>query len=385
MGAISTDQPLAQHKMTHFRGLAARCNYLAADRPGCAFAAKEICRRMSSPTELGLQVLKRLARYLVGKPRLVWQYRWQNTEYFDVYSDTDWAGCPTSRRSTSGGCVMLGSHLIKCWSSTQPGVALSSGEAEVVGVTRAAAIALGFRSLLADFGIRFSARVWTDSFAAIGICKRQGLGKVRHLDTQMLWVQQRIRNNDLDIYYVPGEKNLADIYTKPNIPQQRMESLLECMGCAFASGRPESAPSLRTEGGTKTFLVKGASSVTGGQTGSGEPVVPGKVRWADAGEIVDINLVDTKARGPPHQRCSLDIATVQCDVVDIEIPEEYLPSDTDIVPHCTAAVGWSVSKVMPPEIKEDEEAPDAPVELGLKLGQAEKGRSKLTALCEHCI
>ena len=146
---------------------------------------------------------------------------------------------------------MLGSHLIKCWSSTQPSLALSSGEGEVVGVTRAAAVALGFRSLLADFGIKLSARVWTDSFAAIGICKRQGLGKVRHLDTQMLWVQQRVRNNDLDLYYVPGEKNLADIYTKPNIPQQRMESLLECMGCVFAIGRPEGAPSLRTEGGRR--------------------------------------------------------------------------------------------------------------------------------------
>ena len=94
---------------------------------------------------------------------------------------------------------MLGSHLIKCWSSAQPGIALFSGEAEVVGVTRAAAIALGFRSLLADFGIRLSARAWTDSFAAIGICKRQGLGKARHLDAQIFWVQQRIRNNDLDL------------------------------------------------------------------------------------------------------------------------------------------------------------------------------------------
>ena len=95
---------------------------------------------------------------------------------------------------------MIGDHLIKAWSSTQPGIALSSGEAEVVGVTRAAAIALGFRSLLGDLGQKaLNGRVWTDSSAAIGICKRQGLGKLRHLDTQMLWVQQRVRHNDLDL------------------------------------------------------------------------------------------------------------------------------------------------------------------------------------------
>ena len=131
---------------------------------------------------------------------------------------------------------MVGTHLIKSWSSTQPNISLSSGEAEVVGVTRACAVALGYRSLTADLGLKLSSRVWTDSSAAIGICKRQGLGKLRHLDTQMLWVQQRVRNNDLDLYYVPGEKNPADIFTKPNIPQARMESLLHGMGCRYADG-----------------------------------------------------------------------------------------------------------------------------------------------------
>ena len=150
----------------------------------------------------------------------------------------------------------MGTHLIKAWSSTQPNLALSSGEAEVVGVTRACAVALGFRSLLSDLGLqRVTSRVWTDSSAAIGVCKRQGLGKLRHLDTQMLWVQQRVRNNDLDLYYVPGEKNPADIFTKPNIPQARMESLLHCLGCEFQEGRPASAPELRREGGTRVFTV----------------------------------------------------------------------------------------------------------------------------------
>ena len=194
---------------------------------------------MSSPTELGLQSLKRLARFLVGRPRLIWHFRWQEVTHFDVYSDTDWAGCPKTRKSTSGGCVMVGSHLIKAWSSTQPNIALSSGEAEVVGVTKACATSLGYRSHLTDLGLSLSGRVWTDSSAAIGICKRQGLGKLRHLDTQMLWVQQRVRNNDLDLYYVPGEKNPADVFTKPNIPQSRMDSLLGSMGCKYQDGRPE--------------------------------------------------------------------------------------------------------------------------------------------------
>ena len=161
--------------MTRFRGLATRSNYLAADRSDCANAANEACRWTSLPTELGLQGLKRMARFLVGRPRLVWHYRWQDVAHFDVHSDTDWVGFQKTRKSTSGGCVVVGAHLIKAWSSTQPNIALSSGEAEVVGVTKACAITLGYRSLLTDLGLHMPGRVWTVSSAAIGICKRQGL------------------------------------------------------------------------------------------------------------------------------------------------------------------------------------------------------------------
>ena len=202
---------------------------------------------MNAPTNLGAQSLKRLTRFLVGKRKVVWHYHWQDVERSDVYSDTDWAGCPKTRKSTSVGCVMVGTHFIKAWSSSQASISLSSGEAEVVGVTEACAIAFGYRSLPSDLGLRLSCKVWTDSSAAIGICKRQGLGKLRHLDTQMLWVQQRVRNNDLDFYYVPGEKNPADVFMKPKIPQAKMDSLLWNMGCRYTDGRPESAPELRKD------------------------------------------------------------------------------------------------------------------------------------------
>ena len=171
--------------MSHFRGLAARANYLAADRPDTQLAAKEICRWMHAPTELSVAALKKLARFLIGRPRLVYHYPWQESCSVDVFSDTDWAGCVRTRKSTTGGCLMIGKHLIKSWSSTQPSQILSSGEAEMVGVTKAAAAALGFRSLLADFGAHWPIRVWTDSSASIGMCTRQGIGKVRHMDTHM--------------------------------------------------------------------------------------------------------------------------------------------------------------------------------------------------------
>ena len=88
---------------------------------------------------------------------------------------------------------MMGGHVLKTWSSTQATVSLSSGEAEFNGVVKAAGIALGQQSILRDLGYVVPVRVWTDSSAAMGICQRQGLGKLRHVETHTLWVQEKVR------------------------------------------------------------------------------------------------------------------------------------------------------------------------------------------------
>ena len=63
--------------------------------------------------------------------------KFEEQQPVDVYVDSDYAGCPRTRKSTSGGCVMMGSHLIKSWSSTQNNViSLSSGEAELYSIVK---------------------------------------------------------------------------------------------------------------------------------------------------------------------------------------------------------------------------------------------------------
>ena len=109
---------------------------------------------------------------------------------------------------------MLGKRTMKHWSSTQTSTALSSGEAEFAGVIRGAGQGLGYQSLLHDLGIIAPLRVWTDSSAAIGICSRQGLGKMRHLDTHTLWIQQAVRSRRVDLRKAQGESNPEDLITK---------------------------------------------------------------------------------------------------------------------------------------------------------------------------
>ncbi len=251
---LEEDKPLASGRHTAFRGSAARGNYLAADRPDAQLACKEVCRWMSSPSEQAWTALKRVGRFLSSVPRLVYTYPQQTVEGIDVYTDTDWAGCARTRKSTSGGCVLLGRHAIKQWSSTQSSVALSSGEAEFAGVIRGSGQGLGYQALLQDFGVDASLRVWTDSSAAIGICNRQGLGKLRHLDTHTLWIQHAVRSGRIDLRKVPGEANPADLLTKHSLSRERLQSLVKLFDRLFRDGRVRGAPQMRTGKSEKSTI-----------------------------------------------------------------------------------------------------------------------------------
>ena len=92
---------------------------------------------MSKPTVRDQKSLKRLARYLAGKVSVVHKFDWQNElDTVRVWSDTNFAGCPVTRKSTSGGIVQLGNHAVKTYSNTQQVIALSSREAEHYGMVR---------------------------------------------------------------------------------------------------------------------------------------------------------------------------------------------------------------------------------------------------------
>ena len=138
---------------------------------------------------------------------------------------------------------MRGRHLRQCYPSTQPTVALSSGEAELGGICRGASKALGLRSVAQDLGMSFAVDVLTDATAAIGICRRRGLGKIRHLSVADLWVQERVRSGDFTLTKVKGTENPADVLTKYT-DRATLSKHLDGVGLALVEGRAESAPTL---------------------------------------------------------------------------------------------------------------------------------------------
>jgi hypothetical protein len=241
------DEKLDEKRTGLFRSGAARANYLSLDRTAISFAAKELCRRMSSPTKGALAALQRLARYLAGAPRLVYTFPWQPApEVLTIYADSDFAGCRATRKSTSGGCALRGCHLIKHWAPTQKQITLSSGEAELGSVVQGLREGFGLRSIAADLGLAARVHLCTDSSAAQGICRRAGIGKVRHLATPQLWAQEKLRNKEFDLFKVAGENNPADAMTK-HLERSVLDRHLRFMGLLRASGRPAAAPQLAAE------------------------------------------------------------------------------------------------------------------------------------------
>ena len=81
--------------------------------------------------------------------------------------------------------------MLKWWSKTQPTLALSSGEAELAAIVRATSEGLGLVAVMAEFGITVDLIVKSDAVAAIGIVKRQGLGRIRHLAVADLCNKER--------------------------------------------------------------------------------------------------------------------------------------------------------------------------------------------------
>ncbi len=238
------DELLDAAEARRYRAVTARLNYVASDRVDIQYAVKEASRAMSAPRKSHWGMLNKIGRYLKGKPRLVMQFPWQvQQSIITTFTDSDWAGCKRTARSTSGGVVTIGDHVIKSYSKQQKVVALSSAEAELYAMVAASAETLAIQSYARDLGMELQGEVYTDASAALGISQRAGLGKVRHLRTQGLWVQEARVAGRLSYKKILGTKNPADILTK-HVGADLLARHLETLGAAFQDGRADAAPGL---------------------------------------------------------------------------------------------------------------------------------------------
>ena len=204
---------------------------------------------MAKPVAGDWQKLSRLGRYLRSAPRCVLEYRWQVGGDAAVgYSDSDWAGDRKTGKSTSGGIIMMGSHLIKSWSRTQDSITLSSADAELVALSKLAMEILGVRSMCQEWHLvqkEVASTLFADASAALCIAKRQGAGKMRHINVKSLWLQEKELQAELLYQKIKGEDNPADGLTK-HVRQELAAKYADLVGTRL--GRDRAGESLQLAG-----------------------------------------------------------------------------------------------------------------------------------------
>ena len=211
------------------------------DRPDLLRTVRELAKGLKEPQQHHWGLLKRAARYLRGAPRLVQLIPYQ--EHFtsvNAWSDSDHAGCIKTRKSTTGTVIQLGEATVKTAAKGQAVIALSTGEAEYYGLISTASTALGEQAMMADWGVKLSVNIAMDASAGISIGSRRGLGKVKHIDTCYLWVQEIVDQGRIRLKKVNTQDMLADLMTKP-LDGQTAAKLLGRMGYCVRSGKHELA------------------------------------------------------------------------------------------------------------------------------------------------
>jgi hypothetical protein len=171
-----------------------------------------------------------------------------------AYSDADWAGCPDTRRSTSGFCVFLGDVLVSWSSKRQPTVSCSSAEAEYRAVANAATECIWLRQLLGELQCTITKATVTycDNVSAVCMSANPVHHKcTKHTELDIHFVRERVQLSDLRVLHVPTGKQYADVMTK-GLPTSTFES--------FRSSLCVAAPTHQTaRGGIEVLYYTGYS------------------------------------------------------------------------------------------------------------------------------
>ena len=122
---------------------------------------------------------------------------------------------------------------------------MSSGDAEFYGLVKAAGADRVYQSIMKVLGHDTPVRVWTDSSAALGFSTRSRLGKLRHLETRALWVQEKVRPGAIQVGKVRGDVSPAEIFTKHVPSKNKIHQLVWLCRCECRAGRLSAAPLLR--------------------------------------------------------------------------------------------------------------------------------------------
>ena len=171
-------------------------------------AAKHLLRYLRGTVDLGLQYTRPANRGATDKPNVLWGF-----------VDSDWAGCPDSRKSTSGYILMLNGAAISWKSKKQSIVALSSAEAEFVAASSMVQEVIYARRLLEKLGFPQSSptTIFEDNRTCVAWSEGSvgGSDRAKHIDLREHFVHDAVQQKILRLEVIASADNAADAMTKP--------------------------------------------------------------------------------------------------------------------------------------------------------------------------
>jgi len=210
---------------TAYRSAVGSMTYYSLDMELLTFAVKELARGLHTPTCDDWNDLKRLGRWawenqdvaslnMVDTPENDQPYDFSKPVPIVVKYDADWAGNRKDRRSTTGIRATIRGLRISHASQTQPGLpSLSSAEAELRAMAKAAVEGLYWKQITAEMGIRTEIILQGDASAANLNAARLGPGRIKHLEAACYFIKEAIRKKLLRSIKIPRAVNMADIHT----------------------------------------------------------------------------------------------------------------------------------------------------------------------------
>ncbi|CAE7268415.1 unnamed protein product, partial [Symbiodinium sp. CCMP2592] len=205
-----SSKDLDGNQAREYREAVGRLLYLSHSRADIQFPVCVLSSKMATPTAMAMKWLQRVIGYLKKFPTLGILLRPARDggcfgfngrgglQYGELViesiTDADWAGCKRTRRSRTSIQLFVGGSMVASYVRSQRSIALSSGESEFIamvgGSGEALYVAECVRFLAEGANVEVTVKARTDSAACRGIAQRVGCGRIRHIDTGLLWIQQ---------------------------------------------------------------------------------------------------------------------------------------------------------------------------------------------------
>ena len=190
-------------------------NYLTVTRPDISFAVSVVSQFFSSPCEEHWNAVIGILKYIKSSPGKGLLYDSNSDTKVVCYSDADWAGSPSDRRSTSGYCVSIGGNLISWKSKKQNVVARSSAEAEYRAMTLATCELVWLKQLLQELLDVTQMTLICDNQVALHINSNPVFHeRTKHIEIDCHFIREKILSGDIKTEFVNSSDQLTDIFTK---------------------------------------------------------------------------------------------------------------------------------------------------------------------------